>query len=345
VKIPSQVCRSALLAATFAVICAPLFRDHRESASAVAGGADPGTCEIKSGKAWGDHALHLGIASGYSNRRSMHRALRQLDFALGRYSLDRNNSLQAQAALLAELRELTKGQPPSEIARSLTPDELDTPFGREVLTAWLDCDPVAATGWIASNSGATDDQAWLVAQRIMTQPDLAECVQGQSEHSSWHQALLGYAAQQAIAQGPELAASLAAEMDPGPPQDAIRQQIAASWIVAEPDAAIGWIETLEPGPERDAAAMAAVAAIAPSEPQMGAALLNAIPAASGWTDAAAALSRNWAGRDPAAAAAWAEKLPPGDARKLALTSVFNDWRQAEPAAALTWYQALPEGPP
>jgi hypothetical protein len=137
-----------------------------------------------------------------------------------------NRELEAETEnrLTGELQDLLNDANTPEIVRSLSPEDLETPFGLAALTRWVDRDPAAAARWIAERPGATDDQAWIVAQRLLEDPVEFERFSGELPDSPWKQEFLGYFGTAVLSLDPVLSVYIAQRMTPGEAQTALLQR-------------------------------------------------------------------------------------------------------------------------
>jgi hypothetical protein len=144
--------------------------------------------------------------------------------SLGPRPGNKNLAAEAENRLTGELRELLNDGNTPSIVQALTPEDLESPFGLAALTRWADKDPGAAARWVAARPGATDDQAWIVAQRLVEDPVEFERFSAELPESPWKQEFLGHFGAAVVSLDPVLAVYIAQRMAPGDAQNALLQQ-------------------------------------------------------------------------------------------------------------------------
>lgn len=142
---------------------------------------------------------------------------------------------------LSEWRTLLACSDAAGLVRTLSPEELASPFGSAAFEAWLAQDDAAASKWIAEQPGATDHHAWLVAEALGRKPQVfAAFCQGLGQ-SSWVQAFLDYSSRAWIRESPAAAAALAETLISDERRVRLFEAIAADWVLCDPEAARVWI--------------------------------------------------------------------------------------------------------
>ncbi len=250
---------------------------------------------------------------------------------------------EAVAELMAGLSALLTDRNAAGIVRSLSTEELGTSFGLVALGRWLDHDTLAAANWIALRSGATEEQAWLVACKLLDDPARLDGYCDELPDGAWKQNVLNGAGLAVLAQNPNEAIALAQRMNPGPARQNLLETVAYDWTGREPRAALGWIVNVPDPTLRERLLAVGAKAIAANDPDLAVTWLNAAVNSPGiLNDTALVLAETWADRNPAAAAQWVARLPESEAREPAVDLVSRRWLQVDPGAATAWIQTLPE---
>ena len=129
----------------------------------------------------------------------------------------------------------------ASFVRTLSSEELATPFGSAAFEAWLVQDDVAASKWIAEQPGATDHHAWLVAELLTRNSQAFAAFCRGLEQSAWAQTFLDYSSRAWIRENPAAAAALAESLISGDRQIRLFEAIASDWVLCDPEAAQVWI--------------------------------------------------------------------------------------------------------
>jgi len=248
---------------------------------------------------------------------------------------DNDHSMQELEALLANGDAV-------DIIQSLSPDELNTPFGMEVLGQWTQTDLVSATNWVATNQNAMEDLTAVVAQNWAARPaDLMDYL-SQVPEGAWKQNFLLETASLLTTKNPETALSLAQQMSPGSVQTNFLQSVAGDWISSDPTAALAWIRQVDDPVLQEQLIAAAAKSYALTNPAQAADLLaSSVKSPDVVNDAALSILSTWVAHDPQGAANWATLFPRGDTQSAAINLVSNHWLQTDPASASQWVQSLP----
>ena len=270
---------------------------------------------------------------------SLHQQLRQW----------RETSLDDAAArerrLQALLAMLTDGNA-GAIVRSLSPDELHADFGTAALDRWLSVDAPAAAAWVAARPDATEAQAWLVARRLLADPDGLAAFCDRLPESPWRQSLLTAAGAQELPRDPARSLDLAARLAPGPARSDLLQTIAYSWTGNDPTAAMNWIMGVGDSSLRESLIAAGAKALAATDPDLAARWLAAsVRTPDLARDTALCIAETWADENPAAAAAWVTHFPSGSARVAAVDAVLHHWLPVDREAATRWFSGLRDARP
>jgi hypothetical protein len=139
---------------------------------------------------------------------------------------NKEGEAETEGRLTGELRDLLNDRNTPSIVRSLSPQDLDTPFGLAALNRWMNQDPDTAARWIAARPDATDDQAWIVAQKLLEDPSEFVRFSDGLPDSPWKQKFLGYFGTGVVSLDPVLAVYVAQRMKPGEPQNRLLEQAA-----------------------------------------------------------------------------------------------------------------------
>jgi len=248
---------------------------------------------------------------------------------------DNDHSMEELKALLA------KGDA-VDIIQSLSADELNTPFGMDVLNQWAQSDLVSATNWVASNAAAMEDLTAVVAQQWASDPADLEDYLDQIPEGSWKQNFLLETGSQLTAKNPSAAVILAQQMTPGSGQTNFLQTVAGDWINSDPTAALDWIRNVDDSTLREQLIAAAAKSYALTNPDQAANwLVSTVKSPDLVNDAALNILSNWVTQDPKGAANWATLLPEGDTKSAATALVSSHWLQTDPQSASLWMQSFP----
>jgi hypothetical protein len=251
----------------------------------------------------------------------------------------------AEQRLMAELMALLTPENAPAIARMLSPDQLGTPFGQEVLKSWLQTDTATAAGWIAARPNPTEIQALLIARQWLPAPDKFGAFCDQLPDSDWKQTLLATAGKEALAGDPATAAAFAQRMDPGAVQTDTLETIAYGWMSRNSSAATAWVGSIADPDLREHLAAVGTRAIALTDPDLAASWLASsvkTPALLNTTNLS--LAEIWAGENPAQAADWSSKISDPATRQAALNLVSKQWMESDAPAAEAWIRKRPEAP-
>ncbi|HVW21244.1 MAG TPA: hypothetical protein VHC86_08510, partial [Opitutaceae bacterium] len=251
----------------------------------------------------------------------------------------------AEQRIMAELRALLTPEDAPAIARTLTPEQLDTPFGQEVLKSWLQTDTPAAAAWIAAHPDPSEIQALLIARQWLQAPDKLGAFCDRLPDTGWKQTLLSTAGREALAADPAVAVSFARRMDPGPVQTDTLETIAWGWISRDSSAATTWISQIPDPAQREQLAAVAARAIALTDPDLAAGwLASSVKSPALLNATSLSLAQIWAGENPAQAAEWSTKIADPATRQAAINQVAKQWMEADTAAAEAWIRRRPEAP-
>jgi hypothetical protein len=227
----------------------------------------------------------------------------------------------------------------------LSAEQLNTPFGQEVLKSWLQTDTAAAAAWIASRPDPSAIQALLVSRQWLAAPDKFEAFCDELPDSDWKQTLLSTAGKEALAGDPAAAAAFAQRMDPGPAQTDALETIAWGWISRNSSAATAWISQIADPGLRESLAAVAARSIALTDPDLAAGwLASSVKTPALLNTTTLSLAEIWVGENPAQAADWSAKIPDPATRQAALNLVAKQWMESDTAAAEAWIRKQPQAP-
>jgi hypothetical protein len=217
-----------------------------------------------------------------------------------------------QDRLLGEMTsELTERNAPA-IVRSLSANEMGTPFGAEALARWLQSDPRGAANWMASRSETTQAQAAMVAAQMLEDPAAFQAYRDQLPDGGWKQNFLLQAGLQTLSIDPAVSIGLAQRMDPGSDQTNLLQTIVNDWVGQDSAAAESWIMQVNDPDLRDLLIAAAAKAQAATAPRQATAwVLEKIQSETVAGETMASIIETWASRKPAEADAYVRELGEG----------------------------------
>jgi hypothetical protein len=244
--------------------------------------------------------------------------------------------------LLNEMLGMVTDENVVDVIQSLSPEELNTPFGIGALHHWMGVDSGAATAWLAARPDSSKEQILAVAEDWTPNPDSLQHYLDQLPQSAWKQNFLEQASSAALAADPSEAVKLAMEMDSGEAQTNLLRAAACKWVGTDPNAALDWISSVNDLPLREQLIASAAQAYALTEPSLSMAWLTSqVKSAPLIKDATCNILETWVAADPASAAQWASAIPDGDLKMNASRIVFSHWSQTDPDAANAWAQNLP----
>jgi hypothetical protein len=253
----------------------------------------------------------------------------------------KNGTEESETQTMVELQAMLSDTNAAAIIQSLSAEELDTPFGFEGISHWMNADPVQASNWFAARPGTTQDQTGAIAQGWAADAAGLQNYVAQLPDSTWKQSFLQEAGSQLSARDPAAAAQLALQMPPGNDRTSLLQSVACNWIASDPNAALDWINSQSDSSVREQLVASAAQSYAITDPAQAAAwLASSVKSDDLVKDSVVNITQTWVTKDPAAAAKWASQLPDGDTRNTALDLVTKYWQQTDPTAANTWIQGL-----
>jgi hypothetical protein len=252
---------------------------------------------------------------------------------------------EGRARSLQEMLAMVTDENVAEIVQSLSAAEMNTPFGSGALHHWMQTDPVAASNWLASRPGATEEQTLTVAHDWVGKPEDLKQYLAQLPDTGWKQTFLQDVSMESLFKDPQQAVNLAQQMNPGDAQTNLLRAVACGWVGADPNAALDWVAGVKDPALREQLVASAVQAYALSDPAQAAAwLVQEVKSDAVIKDAALNILNTWVATDPAAAASWAAQFPEGSIKSAAVEIVSNHWLQTDPKAAAAWLQELSGGP-
>lgn len=149
-----------------------------------------------------------------------------------------------QERLTQELLGMLSNENTAEIIRSLSLDDLHTPFGAAVVERWLNIAQAEAAQWLATRPDATEHHAWLVARRMDENPAelLAFC--DQLPANEWREQVLRHASLEKADTKPLVAIAFAERLLTEAARTNALETIAYAWCARDPVAALRWAETI-----------------------------------------------------------------------------------------------------
>jgi hypothetical protein len=267
---------------------------------------------------------------------SVHLKLRQLFET-------KTDDLAGQDQLVKELTAVLTDDNTAVVVKSLSAEELDTPFGLAAFGRWLEVDVSRAADWIAARPDATEDHAWLVARKMLDDTTALHNYCDRLPDTGWKQDVLNGAGLAVLAQDPAEAIALAQRMEVGPARQNLLETVAYDWIGRAPRATLEWIASVEEPALRERLLAVGAKAIAAADPDLAVDWLGAAVKSDGLVnDTALVIAETWAAQNPAAAAGWVAQWSGRGPRASAIEIVSRRWLQADPGAAHVWIQTLPE---
>lgn len=245
--------------------------------------------------------------------------------------------------IMAELIPLLNERNVAEITRSLSPEELRTPFGTAALTRWLTSDPATAAAWIGTHDYAMPEQAWLIGRDLLKSSGSLDAACATLPEGGFKQAILNGAALGAADRDPRAAVALAGRMEPGDARTNAYETIAYSWATSDAAAAQQWALSATDPMLRQKLLAAGAKALAGTDPDLAATwLAAAVKDGATLNDTALMIAETWSDKDPAAAAAWVATFGDGTPREAAIEVVVKRWMKSDAAAANAWLLRQPE---
>jgi hypothetical protein len=250
---------------------------------------------------------------------------------------------ETQETLTKELLALLTDGNTREIIRALSPEELNTPFGRGALERWLKVDSAQAAGWLAARPDPTGEHAELVARRGLENPAELRAYCDQLPDGAWKQNVLNSASLEVVSKDPAAAVAFAQQMTPGAAKTNALETIAYDWFGRDLAAATQWTRTVEDPGLRERLLAVGAKAIATTDPDLAAGwLVTAVKTEGVLNETALGIVETWADQHPADAANWVARFSDAGPRKAAIDLLLSHWLKSDPAAANAWIQNLPD---
>ncbi len=247
--------------------------------------------------------------------------------------------------LLREMLAMVTDENVADIIKSLSAEEMNTPFGSGALHHWMQVDPITASNWLASRPGTTEDQTLAVAEVWAGDPDGLKQYLDQLPDTAWKQSFLQDASSEMTFTNPVAAVNLAQQMKPGDAQTNLLRAVVCGWVSTDPNAAMNWVANVQDPSLREQLIASAVQSYALTDPAQAAAWLVSEVKSDGIVkDSVLNILNTWVTIDPAAAANWAAQFPEGDTKAAAVKIVSTYWQQTDPDAASAWILNLAGGP-
>jgi hypothetical protein len=245
----------------------------------------------------------------------------------------------AMQALMGLLTDENAGS----IIQSLSPAEMNTPFGFEGIRHWMNANPIEASNWFANRKDATEEEAGAVAQWWSGNEEGFQSYLNQLPDAGWKENLLQEAGNRMAATDPAEAIKLAGEMDIGDAQTGLLRTAVCNWIGTDPNAAYIWLQSVADPGMREQLISAAAQAYALTDPSQAAAWITGLGNFDGATEEAALnIAETWSQSDPSAAAKWVAQFPAGEDRTSAINTVLLHWLPSDAGEAEAWILTLPE---
>ena len=249
---------------------------------------------------------------------------------LRQWSETQTGDRETQDRLENELLALLTDDNAAKIIQSLSPEELDSPFGISALFRWMKKDPITAANWIASRPDATEDQAWVVAHNLLADGVDLRNYSYQLPDTGWRQQFLADAGLEVLSKNPNEAISLAQQMNPGSAQTNLLQTVASDWIGNDPNAALDWIMSVNDPAMQEQLIAAAAKAYATTDPKLAADwFVSSVNSVAVLNNTLPNIVEIWAAKDPPEAANWVGQLPEGALKDAAMETVANYWQQSD----------------
>lgn len=245
--------------------------------------------------------------------------------------------------LLETMKSLLTNENASELTRMMSDEELSSPFGLLAFEQWLKANPAEAAQWMSSQAGATDLQARLVAQQLLSDGQALNTYCNNLPDTGWKQTFLGEASLIAVAKNPPQAAALAKQMKPGKEQTNALETIVYDWATRDLSGAIGLVETIADPTLHEKTLIMTAKAIAMGDPDLGAQWLSsAVKTEGAVKETAQSIVEIWAQKSPEDAAKWLLHSTDVNLRADAVNALARAWLKVDPNAAQAWVRTLPE---
>lgn len=254
----------------------------------------------------------------------------------------------AEDGLMTSLLALLTDENAAQIVQSLTPAELNSPFGWAALQRWLKADVERASAWVGGRVDVSQEQAWTVAHALAEDRNALQNYCDRLPATSWREMFFRTAAREILWQDPIEAIELARQMRPGTEQTDVLRAAAYAWATREPSAVSDWIAQIADPRLREQLVCSGAEARAASDPLLALQwLTSAIPQPSSgseelMSDTLQTVVALWTETDPAEAAGLVARFSAGDIRDRNVSAVSVRWLQLDPVAARTWIETLPE---
>lgn len=246
--------------------------------------------------------------------------------------------------LLREASGMLTDQNVGDVMRSLSSDERHTVFGTAGLERWLGADPAQAAAWIAARPDTTEEEAWLVAKKLLSNPESFHAYCDALPDSEFKENLLQGGGLKALHDDPMEAAELAGRMKDESRRASLLQTIAFDWSTRDADRALAWMLTVPDAAVRETMIAAGAKAIAVNDPDLAAQwLTSSVKTESVFNETALSVVEQWVDKNPEAAASWVAHLSNPDLREAGADLVLRRWKTTNPKAVATWLMEFPEG--
>lgn len=250
-----------------------------------------------------------------------------------------------RAELLQAMLAMVTDANVADIIQSLTPEEMNTPFGAGALHHWMQIDPTSASNWLVSHPDASENQILTVAGDWTSNPGGLQQFINQLSDTPWKQTFLQDASSEMSFKDPLAAVQIAQQMEPGDAMTNLLRGVVSGWIGTDPKGALDWINSVNDPSLREQMIASAAQTFAQIDPAQAATwLVSEVKSEGIVKDSALNILDTWVTTDPAAAASWATQFPDGDTKAAAIKIVATHWQQTDPDNCNAWIQSLSVGP-
>lgn len=231
-----------------------------------------------------------------------------------------------------------------DIVLSLSPAELDTPFGLAALRIWMHAEPAKAAAWIGSLPVMPSEHVWLVAAELARDSTELERFAAGAPAGAWKTAVLHHAGRELADREPLRALNLGLALPEGPKRDDLVDTAFYSWSCNEPYSADAWLAGRQDLPARDRLLALGAKALARKDPVAGSGrLFSSVRDPAMLEVYAPVILGAWVAKNAPAAAGWVENLPKGLPRDIAIRVVAERWSRSDEVAASAWLRTNPVG--
>lgn len=159
--------------------------------------------------------------------------------------------LETAGRLTRELLALLTDANVEDMVKSLSPSELDTPFGLGAIRHWMRVDPLLAAAWLGARPDKNDQHLWIVAQELARNPESLDHYAASFADDPWKQAILHHAGRELADRDPRKALALGSLLPAGDAQTDLLETTLYSWAHADHAAAARWLAGRPESPLRE----------------------------------------------------------------------------------------------